>query len=161
MPEAHDIPVVLVGGAVVSIYSQGAYRSGDLDLVAEDLFGKDVNACMQAIGFHLKGRHFEHPQCRHLFVEFVRGPLGIGEDLDIIPRREQVGDQVLKILSPTDCVRDRLASFIHFQARDCLDQAILVAKAQTIEWPVVAAWCTREGPKGIAAFNDLKARIEG
>ena len=157
--EANEIPVVLVGGAVVSIYSQGAYRSGDLDLVAEDLFGQDVARCMGEIGFQLMGRHFEHPECKHLFVEFVRGPLGIGNDLNITPRQVSMGEQVLKILSPTDCVRDRLTSFIHFQARECLDQAQLVARAQTIEWPVVEAWCTREGPRGIAAYGELRALL--
>ncbi|EKO16008.1 IS3 family transposase, partial [Leptospira kirschneri] len=32
------IQSVLVGGAVVSIYSRGAYRSGDIDLVEPFLF---------------------------------------------------------------------------------------------------------------------------
>lgn len=31
----HDISTVLVGGAVVAIYSKGAYQSGDLDFVLE------------------------------------------------------------------------------------------------------------------------------
>jgi len=158
--ETHGIGVVLVGGAVVAIYSEGAYRSGDLDFVPEDLFVGRVETCMEGIGFHRHGRHFEHPDCSHLFVEFVAGPLGIVDDVNIVPRKETVGGQTLKILSPTDCVRDRLASYIHFSARECLDQATLVAKAQTIDWDVVERWCLDEGAKGVAAFEDLR-RLTG
>lgn len=36
------INTVLVGGAVVSIYSDGAYKSGDLDFVLESIFNKEL-----------------------------------------------------------------------------------------------------------------------
>ena len=71
--EARGIGVVLVGGAVVAVYTEGAYRSGDLDFVPESLFEERIDTCMQEIGFHRRGRHYEHPDCRHLFVEFVSG----------------------------------------------------------------------------------------
>ena len=158
--EAHGIGVVLVGGAVVAIYTDGAYRSGDLDFVPQDLFGNQVETCLAKIGFQRRGRHFEHPDCSHLFVEFVAGPLGIGDDVNIVPNEETVGRQTLKILSPTDCVRDRLASYIHFEARECLDQAALVARAQVIDWDKVERWCLDEGARGATAFEDLR-RISG
>lgn len=154
--EAHGIGVVLVGGAVVAVYTEGAYRSGDLDFVPEKLFEERIDTCMQEIGFHRRGRHFEHSSCRHLFVEFVAGPLGIGDDLDIVPSREAAEGYDLKILSPTDCVRDRLASYIHFQARECLDQAVLVAMARPVDWSKIERWCRDEGPAGAEAFEDLK-----
>lgn len=87
------IPVVLVGGAVVAILSKGAYRSGDLDFVREALLAPDVDAAMAEIGFRRDGRHFVHPGCAHLFVEFVSGPLGIGEDGRIVPDEVPEGDQ--------------------------------------------------------------------
>jgi hypothetical protein len=34
------VSTVLVGGAVVSIYTDGAYQSGDLDFILTDLFVK-------------------------------------------------------------------------------------------------------------------------
>lgn len=157
--EARGIGVVLVGGAVVAVYTRGAYRSGDLDFVQEQLFDDRVPAAMAEIGFRRKGLHFAHPKCPHLFVEFVSGPLGIGDDLDIEPRRETVEGQVLKILSPTDCVRDRLASTIHFRARECLDQAVLVAKAQEVDWQRIRKWCDGEGPRGTSAYEELRRRV--
>jgi hypothetical protein len=154
--EASGVGVVLVGGAVVAIYTEGAYRSGDLDFVPEELFENRLQACMEEIGFHLEGRHFEHPSCPHLFVEFVAGPLGIGNDVSIVPREEDVQGRTLKILSPTDCVRDRLASYIHFRARECLDQALLVVRAQAVDWDAIERWCLGEGPRGVEAFEELK-----
>ena len=83
---------------------------------------------MKEIGFIKKGKNYVYPECEHFFVEFPSGPLGIGEDNNIKPNEEIIDGSVIKILSPTDCVKDRLASYIHWQASDCLDQAIMVAK---------------------------------
>lgn len=79
--EASGFPVVLVGGAVVSVYSRGAYRSGDLDFVQEGLYAEPLDGCLAELGFARRGRHFVHPDCKHLFVEFVAGPLGIGDEI--------------------------------------------------------------------------------
>lgn len=38
----HNVDTILVGGAVVSIYSEGAYESGDLDLVLTNMFTKNL-----------------------------------------------------------------------------------------------------------------------
>lgn len=58
------IDTVLVGGAVVSIYSDGAYKSGDLDFVLTKMFQKGVPEAMQEIGFEKKStRHYIHPEC--------------------------------------------------------------------------------------------------
>jgi hypothetical protein len=154
--ERNGIGVVLVGGAVVSVHSRGAYRSGDLDFVPEALFSKTPDDAMAEIGFHRTGRHSVHPDCHHLFVEFVAGPLGIGEDHHIVPQEMDEGDVSIKLLSPTDCVRDRLASYIHFGARECLDQAALVARAHSLDWEKVERWCQEEGSGGPVAYADLR-----
>src|SRR5690606_5577939 len=99
---------VLVGGAVVSIYSEGAYRSGDLDFVLNTFIKNGLDEAMGEIGFKKQGsRHFIHSDCKHLFVEFPGGPpLGIGEDNTIIPIEVESEGVKIKILSPTDCVKD-------------------------------------------------------
>lgn len=150
------IETILVGGAVVSIYSEGAYRSGDLDLVLGSMFVKNLDQAMQKIGFKKKGRHFEHLECKHLFVEFPGSPpLGIGSDYTIKPDELAVESQIIKILSPTDCVKDRLATFIYFNDREGLDQAILVAKRQKIDIKSIQKWCEREGnPEAFRTFSE-------
>ena len=154
------IGVVLVGGAVVAVYSDGAYHSGDLDFVEDQPFDERVPEAMAELGFQRVGRHYEHPECRHLIVEFVSGPLGIGRDEAIVPVTQRVGGQELRILSPSDCICDRLASYIHFRARECLDQAVLVAQAQTVDWDRIESWCTAEDSRGPQAFAELR-RLSG
>jgi hypothetical protein len=158
--ERRRIHVVLVGGAVVAIHSEGAYRSGDLDFVRLNVFDDvDVDGAMDDIGFRREGRHFVHPDCKHLFVEFVPGPLGIGHERRIVPDESREGSTTIRILSPTDCVCDRLASYIHFGARDCLDQAALVARAKPVDWNRIERWCRDEGPGGPQALSELKRLV--
>jgi len=149
------IETILVGGAVVSIYSKGVYRSGDLDLVLGSMFVKNLDQAMQKIGFKKKGRHFEHPECKHLFVEFPGSPpLGIGSDYTIKPNELTVEHQIIKILSPTDCIKDRLASFIYFNDREGLEQALLVAKSQNVDMHSIREWCEKEGaPEAFVSFS--------
>jgi len=157
--EKRGIGVVLVGGAVVSVYSAGAYLSGDLDFVKETLVVyQDVEAAMAEIGFQKQGRHYVHPECSHLFVDFVSGPLGIGEDTRIVPQEVDVDGVTIKLLSPTDCVRDRLAGFIHYGTRDHMDQAVLVATSRPVDWDVIEKWASREGPGGREAYAELRRR---
>ena len=153
------IDTVLVGGAVVSIYSKGAYHSGDLDFVKTSLFVTKLEESMNEIGFKKHGRHYIHPKCHHIFVEFPSGPpLGIGEDNAIIPDEVEVKGTIIKILSPTDCVKDRLASYIHFKAPEGLDQAVLVSKNQNVNLRKIKIWCKNE--KAEWAFDDFLKKLK-
>jgi hypothetical protein len=152
------IESVLVGGAVVAVYSNGAYRSGDLDFVAVSGMRPKIQSVLEALGFQsMRSRHFEHPECPHLIIEFAPGPLSIGDDFKIKPSEVKVDGRVIKILSPTDCIRDRIASYIHFNARDCLDQAVLVAKSQPFDLERVRKWCMAEGAK--EKFEEFRRRL--
>ena len=72
-----------------------------------------ISEVMSTIGFkNSGGRHYVHPRCDK-FVEFMFGPAGIGDDVKIKPDTVTVEGQTLYIYSPTDCIRDRLASYIH------------------------------------------------
>lgn len=54
----NGIQTTLVGGAVVSIYSEGAYKSGDLDFVLESYLTSELPGVLKKIGFErTDGRH--------------------------------------------------------------------------------------------------------
>lgn len=92
------IDSVLVGGAVVAIYSAGAYRSGDLDFVSGKGMRPKIQTVLESLGFQsVRSRHFEHPACPHLIIEFPPGPVSIGDDYNIKPAEVEVGGQRLKI----------------------------------------------------------------
>ena len=140
----NSIETVLVGGAVVAIYTGGLYQSGDLDLIVTNFFKDGLPTVMASLGFRKKGRHFFHPLCQHLFVEFPAGPLGIGDDVSIQPDKVLCEGVEIKILSPSDCIKDRLASYLFFQDQEGLSQAVLVAQHQAFDHEAVRAWCQRE-----------------
>lgn len=154
----NGIETILVGGAVAAIYSQGAYKSGDLDFVLKTYVDGKINEVIESIGFQNQGgRHYIHKNCDK-FVEFIFGPAGIGDDIQIKPDEKKVEGQILYIYSPTDCIRDRLASYIHFKARECLDQAALVAAKFPFNHKKVKEWCALEGAP--EAYNDLVKKLK-
>jgi hypothetical protein len=153
------IDTVLVGGSVVSIYSDGAYKSGDLDFVLTQIFTKGIPEAMNEIGFVKKStRHYAHPDCSQLYVEFPSSFLEIGDDSKITPDEIECESVKIKILSPTDCVKDRLASYIHFSARECLDQAVLVANNHPVNLSEIKRWCLCE--KGEKQWENFLAKIK-
>lgn len=153
------IDTVLVGGAVVSVYSDGIYKSGDLDFVLTSMFQKGIPEAMEEIGFVKKEtRHYIHPDCSHLYVEFPSSFLEIGDENNITPDELDNDGTVIKILSPTDCVKDRLASFIYFKARECLDQALLVANKHPVNLESIRKWCINE--KAEKQWGEFLTRLE-
>lgn len=140
----------------MAIYSEGLYRSGDLDMVLDRHRRSDVTEALKEIGFVPgKSRYFKHPECTHLYLEFPPGPVELGDEYPVFPAEVPVEGRILHLLSPTDCVKDRLAAYIHWGLRDNFRQALLVAKRQKnlIDFNNLAAWCDRE--KGTEAYNEL------
>jgi hypothetical protein len=160
--ESAGIRSVLVGGAVVSIYTEGLYRSGDLDLVPDDSNRANLAEVLAKIGFEpTHSRYFKHPSCTHLFLEFPRGPVEIGEEFPIIPDEIKIHGQTLRLLSPTDSVKDRLAGYIHWKTRSYLDQAVLICRRQSerVNIDALRKWCEREN--GMEAFIELTNQLKG
>lgn len=141
---AAGITVTLTGGACVAIWSQGKYVSNDLDFIEEGpVLRRQVADAMKTLGFEPKARYFVHPQSK-LFVEFPTGPLTVGDQrVERVSERDTPAGR-LRLLSPTDCVKDRLAAFFHWNDRQALEQALLVATEQAIDLNDVARWSQSE-----------------
>ncbi len=151
------IEVVLSGGATVAIYSGGEYVSLDLDLV-NVYFAKrrKIVEAMDGIGFSQEGRHFGHPDTGY-FVEFPPGPLAIGESQvkEITEMTLETG--MLRVISPTECVKDRLVQYYHWADLQCLEQACMVAAQNPIDLDEIESWSQLEGK--LDAFNYIKGRL--
>lgn len=159
--EGAGIRSVLVGGAVVAIHTEGLYRSGDLDMVLDHFDRKQVEGVLRGLGFEpSKSRYYRHPRCAHLFLEFPRGPVEIGEEFPIVPDEVEIMGRKLRLLSPTDSVKDRLAGYIHWNSRANFEQALLICRRQSlrVDMNQVRDWCEREG--GMEAYNDLIRNLE-
>ena len=139
------IDVVLSGGAAVSIYSSNRYISLDLDLVNR-YFAKrrPLRETMQEIGFQEEGRHFKHPDTQ-FFVEFPPGPLAVGMEPVKQVNELKFSTGMLRIISPTDCVKDRLACYYHWDDLQCLEQVVLVAQTNRVDLEEIERWSEGEG----------------
>ncbi len=141
-----DVDAVLVGGACVSIYTDNTYISYDLDFVSHSAL-KDIARILSNLGFHRESsRHFIKKDCP-FFIEFVSPPVSVGNE----PIREEgniktaIGN--LRLLTPTDCVKDRLAAYYHWNDPQAFEQAIMVTKAQKVKLPEIRKWSEKEGHK--------------
>ncbi|HUT26341.1 MAG TPA: hypothetical protein VM492_18575 [Sumerlaeia bacterium] len=140
-----DIDVVLSGGSCVSIYSRGTYVSMGLDLVNTRFAKrKRIREAMAEIGFQEQGRSFTHPDTGFL-VEFPAGPLAVGQEPAQRVDELTLPTGTLRIISATDCVKDRLAGYYHWDDRQCLAQAVLVAQANDVDLGEIEQWSDREG----------------
>lgn len=139
----NDIQTVLVGGAVVSIYTDNEYESRDLDFISPADHKKIVKA-MEELGFERQGKNFIHPETE-LSVEFPTGPIGIGDRVPVIPEGKiKVGQVDVILLSPTQSTMDRLAWFYFNNDRQCLDQAVMIALKQPVSLKEIQKWSVEE-----------------
>ena len=157
----NEIDVVLSGGACVTIYTKNKFMSFDLDfvLISSDK-QNDARKLLIELGFYEEDRYFKHSDTE-FFVDFVSPPLSVGQE----PVKEiseiRKGGRVLKLLSPTDCVKDRLAAFYHWNDRQSLEQAILVCNEIEVDLKEVERWSTNEGmsdkyKKFVERLNETK-----
>jgi len=147
----HGVDTVLSGGACVTIYTNNKYMSYDLDFVlVSTKKQREIKSILEEIGFYAEGKHFKHKDT-DFFLELIPPPLSVGEEpvkeISVI-RKE---NRTLKLLSPTDCVKDRLAAYFHWDDRQSLEQAILVCKDNSVDFKELRRWSKNEGMT--AKFN--------
>lgn len=149
--EEKNIEVVLSGGSCVEIYSRGDYTSYDIDLINRynDTFFK-IKAVMEELGFIEEGKYFIY-EGTPFFIEFPSGPLGVGDAP--VEKIEEIATKygTLKLISATDCIKDRLAAYYHWKDEQSLSQAIWVAQKNEIDLKEIENWSKKE--KSLDKFN--------
>lgn len=140
----HGISAVLSGGAAVSIYTHNEYQSYDLDFISDAPLDQ-VADILYGLGFVQHAtRHFSHSNSR-FDIEFPGSVLMIGDTM-ISEYAEDINDHgVLRLLTPTHSVMDRLAAYYHWRDGASLRQAIMVATRQPIDHQAVEEWSRTEG----------------
>ncbi|MBN2256746.1 MAG: hypothetical protein JW704_02850 [Anaerolineaceae bacterium] len=141
------IEAVLSGGAAVSYYTKNQYLSKDLDLIRTGLTSRrELKKALSELGFIEQSRYFKHPLSEFI-IEFPEGPLSVGKEPVTLKKTITVRmpTGILRILSPTDCVKDRLASYYYYNDHQCLNQAIMVAKSNQIDLHEIQRWSANEG----------------
>ncbi len=144
--EDAGVPATLSGGGAVSIYSHNEYQSFDLDFIT-NARNEAIAKALDGLGYQrVQGaRAFEHPETDY-YIEFPPGPLAFGEtvvrDGDVPVLQTAFGP--LRVITPTHSVMDRLAAYVHWNDRQAMDQAVMVARRQQIDWKALKDWAGRE-----------------
>lgn len=113
---------------------------------------------MARLGFqHAQRRYFTHPATSYL-VEFPAGPLAVGDTLVRSWGVLETAAGRIQILTPTQCVMDRLAAYYHWKDSQALEQAVLVAAAHDVDLEALRAWSGSEGMT--SRFDDFLRRLE-
>lgn len=159
--QAHGFSAVLTGGSAAAVYVPHVYTSYDADFILErDEPLADIVNALASIGFKRDGksRIFMHPGTSFT-IDFPRGPLAVGGEYVHETATLTHGDMTLRILSPTDCVRDRLAHFYHWDDYTALKAAVAVAAANidNLNMDLVRSWSTRE--ESLEKLTEFERRL--
>lgn len=155
--EADRVEVVLSGGALVSLYTDNRFQSADLDLIPLGI-AKSVDRTMQRLGFEKKpGRYWSHPHSDFL-VEFPPGPVMVGSDPVSAFHERATPAGRLRLLTPSDCVMDRLAIYFVDKDPQCLEQALAVAREHAVDLARIREWARRQGRP--ERFQDFERRLD-
>lgn len=153
------IDTVLSGGSCVSIYSAGVYVSKDLDFIDIRFAAvRAIREAMLAIGFTPEHGTFKHPDV-DVLVDFPRGPLSVGKEPVGTIHEIEFSTGILRLLSPTDCIKDRLGAYYHWNDLQSLEQAVMVAKSNNVDLNEVRRWSKQEGLSD--AFEKIAPRLRG
>lgn len=154
----NGIDSTLVGGSCVELYSDGRYTSGDIDLVSDDSL-LDIGKALSEKGFKrkVKTRFFERSDCEY-FLDFVQPPLAIGNAPVSKLSKFKTKMGVIKLLTPTDCVKDRLAAFFYWNDLQSLEQAVLVAKSNTLDYKSIENWSRKES--NLKKYKVFRERVK-
>lgn len=154
--EEVGIQAVLCGGSAATYYAGHAYQSADIDFVVDLSSAEGGTRVMAELGYREDGgvyRHHNNPY----EVEFVPWPPEVGGRRVESWNTEIVGNLMLKVISATDCAKDRLAHFIHWRDGTALDQAVAVATSNPVNIHEIREWCEGEG--GLEQFEAFRKRL--
>jgi len=131
---------VLTGPACASIYGGADIRSNDIDFVISEYVVDEIERAMKKLGFFCKVYRTFGSKELPFSVSFLPPPLTVGDDIvhDFNLMKTPKGE--LRTLTPTDCVRQRLATFYRFGYEEALHEAVIVAKKHDIDLDLIASW---------------------
>jgi hypothetical protein len=102
-----------------------------------------VKTVLEELGFIEKNGYFQLNGCQW-FIEFVSPPVAVGREVIREFSNIKTSYGTIKLLRPVDSVKDRLASFYHWNDRQGLEQAVNICLEQEIDLNEVEKWSIQE-----------------
>jgi hypothetical protein len=158
--EKQDIKIVLSGGSCMELYSNAMYSSYDIDFVMR--YGYDlrkIEKTMVDIGFKLDGKYYVLEESQY-FVEVLTPPVSVGDEFvnEFATRDTKLG--TLHLLTPTDCVKDRLCGCYYHNDAQCFEQALAVAFHNDIDIENLRLWAEHEDSAMQEGVKDFLFSLE-
>jgi len=159
--QAHGITCVMSGGGCVSVYSVNKYRSDDLDFVDSYRDKPKIQEALLKIGFYSDRDRYFRNDTTGIYLEFPPGPVMIGNELAKDPVEWDTPAGKIRMLTPTDCVKDRLVKFYEWNDSQALYQALLVVAAQPVDFREVERWSVKSEGQGdrYKFFRSLAGKV--
>ena len=163
------IVATLSGGGAVALYTENRYQSEDLDFVTTASL-VDIEAALEPLGFVHSGNPrqsvFEHPSSKW-YLEFPPAPLGFGGTYVDASACNVLSTALgaIRIITPTQCVMDRLAAAASWHDLPSQEQAVMVATSQAaqLNWDELRDWVLREGiaaaPEVVAFYRTMNRAL--
>jgi len=141
----NGIDVVLSGGSCMEIYTHKNFSSYDIDFITNPSYtAKKISEVMLSIGFNkVDGRYYKYENNPN-YIEFPTGPVSLGNEFPkkFDELKTLVGTLVL--LTPTDCIKDRLCAYVYHGGNECFQQAMAVAHLNEIDINNLKKWAKNE-----------------
>jgi len=154
---ANGIKCVLSGGACVSIYTNNEYQSYDIDFIENhSILKRKLKEVLGRIGFTEDNRYFRNIETK-FFIEFPTGPLSIASEPVNEVNEIEFPTGKLFLLTPTDCVKDRLCAYYFWGDLQSLEQAINISKHQKIDIDGIQRWSESENK--FEAFEKIRHKL--
>jgi len=139
LEEAGQEPV-LTGSACAAIYVGAAIKPRVINFVIGEYTSGELDGTMKKLGFQRSSMNHYESKNSPYDVVFSPPPLAVGDDVvrDIATAQARPGKFML--LSPTDCVRQRLSMFYRWGDVDAFAEAVEVARRHEIDLDLVKRW---------------------
>ena len=131
---------MLCGQSCAAIYGGSGIKAGGIEIAIREFSLGPVGKLMSELGFaHKEARTFSC-DVSPFEVTLLAAPLMIGDDSVSGSRTIKTKMGPLKLVTPTDCVRQRLSKFYRWGDRAALSDAVQVAKRQAVDMELIARW---------------------
>lgn len=153
--EKRNIKVVLSGGSCMELYTNAMYSSYDIDFVMQYSYSvNQIEKNMIELGFQIDGKYYILDGSK-FFIEILTPPVAVGDEFiqNFASRVTKVG--TLKLLTPTDCIKDRLCGCFLHNDKHCFEHALAVASKNIVDIDNLKKWSKNEDKsmqKGVEDF---------
>lgn len=151
---------VLVGSACASLYTGGVLRTGCIEFVINRFEIEKVAKAMRSAGYETRGEKVFYSRAKECEVILETPPLVVGDHEVEKIRELKIPFGQIKMLTPTDCVRHRLASYYHFGDKDAFSQAVRIARNQKVDLELIKRWSEWEwaGDKCLEFLKEVEVK---